>query len=185
MKAAYLTLFSLLLALSPVSAPAEESPLLIDSTPRLCQPLQEGPALKENLQLCMRQAELGHAEAQYQLGNYWHNGALTKQDYNQALHWYEQASLQGHADAQYQLGLMFARGEGVTINRPQAFVILKMSAINGSDAAFDASDLLDAQMSSQEMQQANNILSQIFRRYLRHIQEQSLKDNSGELLPRE
>lgn len=184
MKAAYLTLFALVLTLGATHVAAEEPPLLIDPAPRNCQPLQDGPTLAENLKLCIRQAELGHAEAQFQLGNYWHDGLLAEQNFNLALHWYEQASLQGHAGAQHNLGLMFARGEGVPINRSQAYVILKMSAINGSDEAFDASDRLDAQMSKEELQQANDVLSHIFRRYLRHIQEQSQQDSSGGLLPR-
>lgn len=178
MKAVHLTLFALLLTLGATSARSDEPPLLIDAGPRTCQPLREGPTLAVDLKLCIRQAELGHAEAQYQLGNYWHDGTLAGQDFNKALHWYEQASLQGHAGAQYRLGLMFAHGEGVAVNRPQAYVILKMSAINGSDEAFDASDLLDAQMSRDELKQANDVLSHIFRRYLRHIQEQSLHSDS-------
>lgn len=181
MKTAYLTLFALLLTLTATGTRADEQPpLLIDAAPRTCQPLQDGPTLEADLQLCIRQAELGHAEAQYQLGNYWYDDTLTEQDFSKALHWYEQASLQGHAAAQYRLGLMFARGEGVLVNRSQAYVILKMSAINGSDEAFDASDQLDAQMSREELQQANDVLSHIFRRYLRQIQEQNLHNNSNE-----
>lgn len=182
MKAAYLTLFVLALAVGSASVRAEELPLLIEVAPRHCQPLQEGPNLAAELELCIRQAELGHAEAQYQLGNYWHAGVLIEADYDQALHWYEQASLQGHAEAQYRLGLMFANGEGVAVNRSQAYVILKMSAINGSDIAFDASDLLDSQMSREERKQANDVLSHIFRRYLRQIQEQSAQEQADDLL---
>lgn len=185
MKVAYLTLFVLALAGGAAGVRAEEPPLLIDAGPRHCQPLQEGPNLAANLELCTRQAELGHAEAQYQLGNYWYDGLLVKTDFEQALHWYEQASLQGHAEAQYRLGLMFANGEGVPVNRSQAYVILKMSAINGSDTAFDASDLLDAQMTRDERKQADDVLSHIFRRYLRYIQEQSTHEQGRDsLLPR-
>jgi TPR repeat protein len=176
MKAAYLTLFTLLLTLATTHARAEDTPLLIEAAPQNCQPLTDSPGLEENLQLCLRQGNLGHAEAQYQLGNYWYHNLLIEQDLEQALHWYEQASLQGHASAQYQLGLMFARGEGIPVNRAQAYVILKMSAINGSDQAFDASDLLQAHMSREELEQANDVLSQIFRRYLQHIQEKTLQD---------
>ncbi|NLD15855.1 MAG: sel1 repeat family protein [Gammaproteobacteria bacterium] len=173
MKAAYLTLPGLLLALALPSLHAEEdAPLLIEAAPRTCQPLQYGPLLAAELELCIQQAELGHANAQYQLGNYFYDGILTERDYGKALHWFEQASLQGHADAQLRLGLMFARGEGVSVNRSQAYVILKMAAINGSDDAFDASDLLDGQMSNEELQHANDVLSHIFRRYLKHIQAQ-------------
>lgn len=183
MKAAHLTLFALWLALLPPVS-AADAPLLIEGRPATCQPLQPGPGLKEGLELCIRQAELGHANAQYIMGNYWYEGELVEQDFQQAMHWYEQASLQGHAGAQYRLGMMFAAGEGVAVNRSQAYIILKMSAINGSDLAFDASDRLDALMSKEERQQANDVLSHIFRRYLRQIQEQGLQDDSGSLFPR-
>lgn len=182
MRAAYLTLFIMALAAGPASTWAEEPPLLIEAAPRHCQPLQKGPHLAAELEFCTRQAELGHAEAQYQLGNYWHEGKLIETDFDRALHWYEQASLQGHAEAQYRLGLMFARGEGVAVNRSQAYVILKMSAVNGSDTAFDASDLLESQMTREERKQANDVLSHIFRRYLRHIQEQSSQEQGSNLL---
>src|SRR5690554_6620714 len=79
MKVAYLTLFVLALAGGAAGVRAEEPPLLIDAGPRHCQPLQEGPNLAANLELCIRQAELGHAEAQYQLGNYWYDGLRSEE----------------------------------------------------------------------------------------------------------
>lgn len=171
MKPVYLTLFALALAVSPPASADEELPLLIEAPPQNCQPVQAGPHLESMLALCTRQAELGHAKAQYLLGNYWYDGILVEQDISLALHWYEQASSQGHADAQHRLGLMYARGEGVPVNRSQAYVILKMSAVNGSDDAFDASDRLEADMTPAEAQQANEVLSHLFRRYLRQIRE--------------
>lgn len=176
MKAVYLTLFSLALTLLTPLSHAEDRPLLIDNPPEQCQLNADSPDLAADLAVCIRQAELGHAYAQFILGNYWHDGHLTAPDFAQALHWYEQASTQGHADAQHQLGLMFAHGEGVPINRSQAYVILKMSAVNGSDTAFDAVDRLTETMSAQELKQAERVLSHIFRRYLKHIQAQALQD---------
>ena len=65
---------------------------------------------------------------------------------------------------------MFARGEGVPANRVQAFIVLKMAAINGAEDAMDSADQLAQQMSREELQAANQVLSQIFRNYLQDIQ---------------
>ncbi len=144
---------------------------------------QDAASLTQALERCTRQAELGYAQAQFRLGNYWYEGVLTEPDFALALHWYEQASVQGHAGAQFRLGLMHAAGEGVAVNRVQAYIILKMSAINGSDEAYDAADLVETTMSSLEQEQANQVLSRLFRRYLRHIQAQSADPFNTDDLP--
>ena len=64
----------------------------------------------------------------------------------------------------------YARGEGVPANRVQAFIVLKMAAINGAEEAMDSADQLAQQMSREELQAANQVLSQIFRNYLQDIQ---------------
>lgn len=127
----------------------------------------------QNLAECERLAELGHKQAQFQMGNFYYDGVLLEQDYAQAAHWYTQASSQGHAQAQLQLGIMYANGVGVPVNKAQAFIILKMSAINGVDAAYDQADLVLLEMSGQELDIANRVLSRIFLRFVQGIQHSS------------
>ena len=91
-------------------------------------------------------------------------------DLTQALYWLEQASLKGHAEAQYYLGLMFFRGEGVPVNYVQAFIILKMASVNGSDDAMDAADQVYMQMTQSQIEMANQVLGEIFRDYLLELQ---------------
>lgn len=172
----YLTALTLCLALLTQPASADDNPLLFELPDHSCQLNANASLVEEELLSCIRQAELGRAQAQYELGNYWYRGVLTTQDFEKAMHWYSQASLQGHALSQLQLGKMYANGEGVAVNRAQAFIILKMSAINGSDEAMDAADLLQQTMEERELEQANQALSQIFRRYLQHIQQQLLDE---------
>ncbi|MBE1043783.1 SEL1-like repeat protein, partial [Escherichia coli] len=50
--------------------------------------------------------------------------------------------LQGHAQAQYHLGTMFFRGEGVPANNVQAYIVLKMAAVNGAEDALDSAALV-------------------------------------------
>nr|GFD02856.1 hypothetical protein [Tanacetum cinerariifolium] len=78
----------------------------------------------------------------------------TPRDLTQALNYFEQASLQGHAQAQYQLGLMFFRGEGVQANNIQAYIVLKMAAVNGSEDALDQADEVSEQMKKEDLEVA-------------------------------
>lgn len=125
------------------------------------------------LQDCLTFAQLGYADAQFVLGEYWYQGQYTPRDYQQALKWFEQASIQGHALAQLRLGSMFYRGEGVTANSIQAYIILKMSAINGSDEALDTADRVAAQMPLSDLEIANQVLAQIFHNYLLELSDES------------
>ncbi|MOA42988.1 hypothetical protein D3C78_1650960 [compost metagenome] len=65
---------------------------------------------------------------------------------------------------------MFWRGEGVPANNVQAYIVLKMAAINGSDEAMDSADQVAAQMNREELQLASQVLGQIFRNYLLELQ---------------
>lgn len=126
-------------------------------------------ALPQVLADCQALAEQGDSQAQFELADLLQEQARAEQDperLQQALHWFEQASLQGHAEAQLRLGSMFYRGEGVPANRVQAYIVLKMASINGSDAAMDAADLVASQMTRSEHSTATQILGQIFRNYL-------------------
>ena len=87
-----------------------------------------------------------------------------------ALYWFEQASLRGHAAAQHRLGVMFFRGEGVKANNVQAYIVLKMAAVNGEDEALDTADRVSAQMRRDELEIATQVLGQIFRDYLMQLQ---------------
>ncbi|MFO6380855.1 SEL1-like repeat protein, partial [Pseudomonas aeruginosa] len=78
--------------------------------------------------------------------------------------------LQGHAQAQYHLGTMFFRGEGVPANNVQAYIVLKMAAVNGAEDALDSADLVAEQMNRDELDIATRVLGQIFRNYLIELQ---------------
>tara|TARA_Y100001968_G_scaffold100574_1_gene90493 strand:+ start:13 stop:951 length:939 start_codon:yes stop_codon:yes gene_type:complete len=58
-------------------------------------------------------AEIGDANAQYQLGLLYHKGKEYEQDLETAVRWYTLAAKQGHVPAQYNLGLMYHKGDGV------------------------------------------------------------------------
>lgn len=170
-------ILSITLALFSLSAQADndDSPMLIDTPARTCTLSQDSSNLASDFNYCIQLAELGYDYAQYELGNYWYDGVLTEQNYSEAIRWYSQASMQGHPEAQLRLGLMYAKGQGAAVNKAQAFIILKMAAINGSDEAYNEADRLILDMETQELELANQVLSQIFRKYLQQIQDHNLE----------
>jgi len=164
-----LTLGCLLLLSLPLPASAGENTLLIPA-PGSCvldSPADELPAA---LARCEQAAEAGDLQAEYELGEFYYEGKRAPRDLSRALDWFERASLQGHALAQYRLGLMFFHGEGVPANRVQAYIVLKMAAVNGSEEALDSADLVAEQMSGDELEIATQVLGQIFRNYLMELQ---------------
>ena len=60
-----------------------------------------------------RAAELGHREANYELGETYRQGLGVKRDTALAARYYGNAAVAGHADAQYWLAEAFANGHGV------------------------------------------------------------------------
>ncbi|QXH52175.1 sel1 repeat family protein [Pseudomonas fakonensis] len=157
-----------LLLLQPLLALAEGgNSLLIPATGRCT--LNAAPEDLENaLKACERTAQTGDAQAQYELGEFYYSAS--PRNLEKALKWFEQASLQGNAQAQYRLGSMFYRGEGVKANNVQAYILLKMAAVNGAEDALDLADEVTEQMPRDELEHATQVLGQIFRKYLLELQ---------------
>lgn len=59
-------------------------------------------------------ADLGHAEAQFKLGNMYYNGDGVNQNYSEAMKWFRKVADQDYAEAQYNLGIMYFDGYGCT-----------------------------------------------------------------------
>ncbi|KRW62777.1 tetratricopeptide repeat protein [Pseudomonas sp. TTU2014-080ASC] len=162
-----------LLLLLPLLANAGGNSLLIPATSSCA--LNAGPEdFPAALEACEKAANSGDLQAVYELGELYYSGEHTERDLDKALHWFEQASLQGHAQAQYRLGMMFFHGEGVPANAMQAYIVLKMAAVNGSDEAMDDADVIAAQMPNSELEVATQVLGQIFRNYLLELQNTDL-----------
>ena len=151
-----------LLLLTSLPVFAGGNSLLIPATSRCA--LNTAPeAVREALDACEQAASAGDVQARYELGEYHYDGKQAPRDLSKA-------SLQGHALAQHRLGVMFFRGEGVAANNVQAYVVLKMSAVNGEETALDTADRVSAQMRRDELEIATQVLGQIFRGYLMELQ---------------
>jgi len=158
-----------LLLINPLLANAGGNSLLIPAVGR-CTLNTQPDNLPAALSACEQAAQSGDSQAQYELGEFYHDGKHAPRDLPKALGYFEQASLQGHAQAQYQLGLMFSKGEGVQANNIQAYIVLKMASVNGSEDALDAADEVSEHMQRDELEVATQVLGQIFRKYLLELQ---------------
>lgn len=168
-------LLSLLISPALVLAQNGNNSLLISTEERCAINRVDDESLALAIQACETAANAGDLQAQFEMGELFQRGERVEKDIEQALGWFEKASIQGHPGAQYQLGLMHYQGEGVTRNLPQAYIILKMAAVNGKDEAMDASDQIALQMNAEELDVATQVLGTLFRNYLAQIREEQLQ----------
>ena len=74
---------------------------------------QPGLAETQDIGQLRKEAEQGHAEAQYNLGFMYHTGKGVPEDDQEAAKWFRKAAEQGDARAQFNLRNMYVHGEGV------------------------------------------------------------------------
>lgn len=77
--------------------------------------------IKAALPLLKQAAELGNAEAQYNYGVCFQQGAGVSQDDKIANEWFLKSATQGWKDAQFKLAYSFATGRGVVQDNKKAF----------------------------------------------------------------
>ncbi|MBA1189784.1 sel1 repeat family protein [Pseudomonas entomophila] len=159
-----------LLLLQPLAALAEGGNSLLIPTTGRCTFDTRPQDVDRAIKACEQLATSGDAQAQYELAELYHAGDQVPKDLHKALDYYEQASLLGHAEAQSRLGAMFFQGEGVAANKVQAYILLKMAAVNGAEDALDMADEVSASMPREELERATQVLGQIFRKYLLELQ---------------
>jgi len=101
---------------------------------------------KDNFVNCKKAAELGLADAQYNLGKMYRNGLGVNQNDEQALSWYLKSAKQGDASAQYILGIMHSQGEGTDQDKQQARLWAQKAANQGfSEAQYFLGTMYDSQ----------------------------------------
>ncbi len=89
-------------------------------------------------------AELGDAEAQYNIGVLFDEGAGVDQDLVAAADWYHRAGEQGFMDAQTNLGIMYYHGQGIDRNHQEASKWFRMAADQGDPEARRYLDLMSS-----------------------------------------
>jgi TPR repeat protein len=77
-------------------------------------------------------AEQGNIEAQFYMGTVYLDGLQgVKQDYTEALKWYQKAAEKGDISANFCVGMMHMNGQGVEKSKPEALKWLKKAAAQG------------------------------------------------------
>ena len=102
----------------------------------LGQALVKTGADEEAFAVLKRAADDGYAAAQVDIGELYRGGSGVKQDYAQALTWYQKAADQGYADAQYWIGWLYEYGGyGVKQDYAQAMAWYRKAADQGDTPA--------------------------------------------------
>jgi TPR repeat protein len=83
---------------------------------------------------------------------------LERQDYVQAAEWFRKAAMQGLPQAQQQLGMLLKQGQGVNVDKAEAYVWLLMSYEAGNQSAAVANSLAELQpaLGSTQLDQAKS-----------------------------
>jgi TPR repeat protein len=103
--------------------------------------LESGDAAraKDNYNLALKfykkAAAEGNAQAKYNIGLLFSNGAGVALDYSEAMRWFLLASEQGLASAQFSIGTLYAQGNGVVQDFSEAITWYKLASMKNYAAA--------------------------------------------------
>jgi len=112
------------------------------------------PDLNEASRWLQKAAAHGDPFGEYLLGKV----KLERQDYVQAANWFRKAALQGLPQAQQQLGILLKEGQGVNVDKSEAYVWFLVSYDAGNQSAAVASNLaaLQSDLSNDQLDQAKS-----------------------------
>ena len=108
---------TLLLVLAGLSVYAQNADDLNQQAKKFIETQQFDKAVP----LLKQSAELGNAEAQYNLGYCYQSGIVVEINKKKAVEWYLKSADQGFNDALYQLMMAYGNGDGVEQDRKKAF----------------------------------------------------------------
>ena len=85
-----------------------------------------------SFKLYLQAAEMGLAEAQYNVAYSYYHGEGVPQDYTKAVFWYEKAAEQDHGDSLNGLGICYKNGKGVSRDKEKALELFRRAMEKGS-----------------------------------------------------
>lgn len=91
--------------------------------------------VKQIVQSLTIAAENNQEEAQMTLADFYYQGKMVEQDFQQAFYWYKRAAEKGNSQAQLQTGLMLKNGQGTAQDYELALLWLEKSLAQGHEAA--------------------------------------------------
>jgi TPR repeat protein len=87
------------------------------------------------LEFYRQAADMGHPQAQEDLGLIYYTGYGVEQNFVEAVKWYKKAALQGRTKSAYDLGIMHCRGEGTPVDDSEGAKWILVAAEAGSAEA--------------------------------------------------
>lgn len=93
---------------------------------------QDDYVWQERFKTQIVQAEKGHADAQYDIGEMYEKGSGVPVDMKKAFGWFEKSANQGHIKAQFKVAYMYYKGQGVDMNVKKAFNLMEKPANEGN-----------------------------------------------------
>lgn len=101
--------------------------------------------------LCQRTAKQGYSPGQYCVGYLYRRGLGTQADPKEAAKWYEQASKGGQRQAMTDLAEMYWKGEGVGVDRSEAYYYFFLARLKGVPDAKTRAQMLWKEMSKDDI----------------------------------
>ena len=91
--------------------------------------------------------------------------AFRKSDYTFAIQMYEVAAAWAFKPAEYNLGVMYSRGQGVPVDLPRGMAWMALAAERDEKRYVDAREVIYAEMSKEQFEQANAIWRELKKTY--------------------
>ena len=105
-------------------------------------------------------AEVGYADAQFNLATMYYNGEAVTQDYKEAMKWYRLAAEQGTEEAvrsQHNLGWMYDEGLGVIQDNIIAYMWYNIAVVNGHQDSENARESVKNNLTDEQFNKADEL----------------------------
>ena len=104
----------------------------------------------------VQRAEAGDAAAQFALAD--HYRALEQPE--PMLRWLRESARRGYPVAQTSLGVLYLNGDGVPLDRAEAYAWFTLAADQGESSALEAEAALSMELSDEELARAKELATQ-------------------------
>ena len=103
----------------------------------------------------VQRAEAGDAAAQFKLAE--HRLVAEPDNPERMLHWLRESARQGYPLAQTSLGVLYLNGDGVALDRAEAYAWFTLAADQGESGALEAEAALGVESSEEELARAKEL----------------------------
>lgn len=122
---------------------------------------QEDTNVLFHVETMMVLAEMGVADAEFQVGTMYNLGQGLSQDKSAAVDWYRKAAVQGHKVAQFYLGRMYLDGMGVHKDYDEAYIWLSIASFE-YEAPVKYRDIAASKLSAKKLEAAKQRGEKLF-----------------------